>query len=384
MDQTQKPNQKTLQAFRELLSDSGYIHYYLAFGNGNMRQQEWGDYASNLPTQVQALVKLFLLNQWLEITAVSELLGKDVYQLLLSFEILTTKDNFTFTDDYVLVCVNSIWLFCQINSHLAPPSVYFGSDSVALSHYHIPQYGGKSLDLCAGSAIQAMNIARHTQHEVDAVEINPRAIMMARFNLYLNHLDERVKLFNLSAEEYAQQNHNQYSLIVFNPPFVPVPQSHQFPFVGNGGPDGLGMVKTILNLYLPKLAEGGTVEFLGFVPGLNGNPTFIGEFEKILAQHPGYSGHITLVTKFRLQPNNQLYDNMVLRTALNTKILVAAAYEALTEHFRAIHANEVYLYFCRIRKNTKQPSDSQLTVINLARELYLGEIIRSTIWQLPV
>jgi methylase of polypeptide subunit release factors len=364
-----------------VLSSSGYIHYYLAFGNGNMRQDEWIDNADNLSVPLKQLVELFLLNKPIETPVVLELLGEGVHQELLKAEILADESGLTSTNGYILVCFNSILFFCEPNLHLKPPSVYFGPDSVALGTYHIPSFNGKGLDLCAGSAIQAMNVAPRCQ-EVYAVEINERATKLAQFNICLNFLDEKVRLFNLSIEDFAAQNESQFDLIVFNPPFVPIPKSLKFPFVGGGGEDGLGLTKKILTLYLPRLNEGGAIEFLGCGLGANNVAGFVEDLNKFLSGG-NFFGHALLTSKTKLKQGNWFYDTVVLRGALNSNTPVDIAYKVFGEHFEQLGVNEIYSFFMRVEKdNRRQRVDNPIIVTNLAKNLPMGSIILSQSWQL--
>ena len=375
-----KPAFENMQAFRKVLSSSGYIHYYLAFGNGNMRQEDWHDHASNLTSVPQKkFVELFLLNKSLETSVVLELLGEGVHQELLKAEILAEESGLTSTNGYILICFNSILFLCEPNLHLKPPSVYFGPDSVALGTYHIPSFNGKGLDLCAGSAIQAMNVASRCQ-EVYAVEINERATKLAQFNICLNFLDEKVRLFNMSIEDFAAQNESQFDLIVFNPPFVPIPKSLKFPFVGGGGEDGLELTKNILTLYLPRLNEGGAIEFLGFGLGSNGIARFVEDLNKILAGR-NFFGHALLTSKFKLEPGNSFYDTLILRGGLNSNTLIDQTYKAFGEHFEQLGVNEMYVFFMRVEKDSqRQGVDNPIVVTDIAKNLHKGSIILSQPW----
>ena len=121
-----KPTMTYIHEFREILSSSGYLSYYLAFGNGNKRKNEWLKYAQNLKPPLGNLVELFLLNERLETSLVLELLGENVYQELVKAEILVTDDEFTLTDKYILISFNSLIFFCE---HQRQPAIYFGNDS---------------------------------------------------------------------------------------------------------------------------------------------------------------------------------------------------------------------------------------------------------------
>ncbi len=88
---------------------------------------------------------------------------------------------------------------------------------------------GSALDLAAGSAVQGMLAAQHSEHVV-ATDVNPRALNMARFNAVLNGLPNvEVR----SGSMYEPVEHERFDLIVANPPYVISPDS-QFVFRDSG------------------------------------------------------------------------------------------------------------------------------------------------------
>jgi release factor glutamine methyltransferase len=374
---------ETFRTFKELLLQTGYIHYYLAFGNGNVRREEWRDNANGLPSDLRQLVDLFMLHKPFSINQVTTLLGEAMYQTLLEVGIFQTEGNECHSE-FMLICFNSILFFCNFNEHLKQPTVYFGPDSVALGTFHIPHpHNGKCLDLCAGGGIQAMNMAlHHSQSSITAVEINPATAKIAEFNLRFNGFDDRIQVINQSAQDFAIQDQQSYDLIVSNTPFVPVPNTMKFPLVGHGGADGLALTKEILSLYLPKLNPGGAMEFLGFGLGKEGELLFAKELNRIVEQHSGCGGQILITGKTNLRPGNQGYDMMVLRSALNTKLYLDDTYQIFQEHFANLGANEVYFFAARVEKwpSNLAASSPPLTVLNLFKNIYLMDITRTQPW----
>lgn len=368
-----------ISEFRKLLSSSGYIHYYLAFGNGNRRRDEWREHAAKLDTRLRPLVGLLLLNESLPLSEAADALGEGVYQDLRKAGILVEESGRVSSGGHVLLSYNATLFFCQYNLHLQAPAVYFGPDSTATGDFHIPtEGGGKALDLCSGGAIQAMNIAPRYA-EVYAVEINPAAVKVAEYNVGLNFLQDKIKIFNLSVQDFAVQDDSAFDFIVFNPPSVPVPASLKFPLPGAGGEDGLKLSKEILRLYLPKLKSGGAVEFLGFGLGADGGACFTRDFNEILAEN-GSSGHILLTGKIPLDQCNWFYDAIVLRGALNSSdTRVDLSYRAFMEHFEQLGVNELYFFIMRMEKDGRQLANP-VTVTDLAKNIPLGSIILSQPW----
>jgi methylase of polypeptide subunit release factors len=368
-----------ISALRKLLNTTGYMHYYMAFGNGNRRQDDWHEHASKLDETLRQLVGLLLLNEKSSKTAANALLGTGVYQDLCKAHILVEEGEHVSTNGHILVAYNSILFFCQYNLHFEPPAVYFGPDSTATGDFHIPtEGGGTALDLCSGGAIQAMNIATRYDH-VYAVEINPKAVSTAEYNIALNALQDKIKVINASVQDFAAQDNNEFDFIVFNPPSVPIPPELKFPLPGAGGGDGLKLVKDILKLYLPKLKTGGAIEFLGFGLGSNGDARFTRDFDTILTENQA-SGHILLTGKINLKQCNWFYDAIVLRGALNsTDTRVDLSYKIFSDHFSRLDVNELYFFTMRMEKG-KSKKEQPVTVIDLAKNIALGSIILSQPW----
>ncbi len=109
------------------------------------------------------------------------------------------------------------------------------------------------LDLCTGSACLAIVAAlRFPQAQVDAVELSPDALAVARLNVDDYGLGERLALFE--GDLYRPLGDRTYDLILTNPPYVDAPAMAALPAeyrhepVGAlaGGEDGLNLVRTIL------------------------------------------------------------------------------------------------------------------------------------------
>jgi methylase of polypeptide subunit release factors len=76
---------------------------------------------------------------------------------------------------------------------------------------------GAALDLCTGSGIQAVLLARHAERVV-ATDLNPRAVAYADFNVALNGLGSQIETRQGDLLEPVEGE--TFDLIVCNPPFV--------------------------------------------------------------------------------------------------------------------------------------------------------------------
>lgn len=126
------------------------------------------------------------------------------------------------------------------------------SDSLLLRDAIVAPDGRHALDLCTGSGIQALQRASTLEHAV-AVDINPRAVGIARFNAQLNGVGNvDVRVGNL----YAPIGNQQFDLIIANPPFVSSPYATG-PSYHAGGPTGDRVLRRIIAGWGSHLRPGG-------------------------------------------------------------------------------------------------------------------------------
>lgn len=129
-----------------------------------------------------------------------------------------------------------------------PPS----SDSVMLRDALGTQAAPRILDLCTGSGVQALQQAGHADCVV-AVDINARAVAVARLNAQLNgigNVDVRC------GDLYAPVRGEQFDVIIANPPFVSSPYATA-PSYHSGGPSGDRVLRRVLAGLGSHLADGG-------------------------------------------------------------------------------------------------------------------------------
>ena len=112
---------------------------------------------------------------------------------------------------------------------------------------------GRLLDLCTGGGCIAIATAhRFPACVVDATDLSPDALALARENVAMHALEARVRL--LEGDLFAPVQGQRYDLIVSNPPYVnaadlaAMPEEyHAEPAMGLGsGVDGLDITRAIL------------------------------------------------------------------------------------------------------------------------------------------
>jgi ribosomal protein L3 glutamine methyltransferase len=120
------------------------------------------------------------------------------------------------------------------------------------------------LDLCTGSGCLAILAARaFPSATVDAVDISPAALAVARKNVARHRLGRRVRL--VRSDLFAGLGTTRYDLILSNPPYVGLPQMQALPaeyrheprLALAGGSDGLDLVALIVARAEAHLEPGG-------------------------------------------------------------------------------------------------------------------------------
>lgn len=126
---------------------------------------------------------------------------------------------------------------------------------------------GRVLDLCTGSGCIGISAAlTWPAAEADLVELDPDAAALARENVALHGLGDRVRVYEGSLYEPLPVG-NRYDLILSNPPYVDdadmatLPAEYRRePALGlSGGADGLALVRRIIDERAHWLSDDGVL-----------------------------------------------------------------------------------------------------------------------------
>ncbi|MET3131214.1 ribosomal protein L3 glutamine methyltransferase [Oxalobacteraceae bacterium GrIS 1.11] len=127
-----------------------------------------------------------------------------------------------------------------------------------------PEDIGNILELCTGSGCLSIMLADAFQNaSVDAVDISPEALAVARRNVSDYKLEGRVNL--IESDLYRNVPDKKYDLIISNPPYVnsasmaKLPQEYLCePHIAlDGGSDGMDLVRKIVAGAAERLSEDG-------------------------------------------------------------------------------------------------------------------------------
>lgn len=161
----------------------------------------------------------------------------------------------------------------RVDERVIVPRSYIGEilmrgvlESEGLGLVPEPEEIGRVLDLCTGSACLAIIAAGCFPHaEIDAVELSPAALEVARLNVADYDLEDRVHLFE--GDLFAPLKGERYDLIIANPPYVTAEEVAAFPpeygsepqMAHIAGADGLDITRRILAEAHNHLNPGGAL-----------------------------------------------------------------------------------------------------------------------------
>jgi hypothetical protein len=258
---------QVLSALAWRLTRLGYAEYVKSFNPLSIGSSRWLTADVSIPDHLTAIVRLFLLGEPLDRAALEDVIG-DFLDDLIAVGVIDEEAGVVCTPGIVLLPIARHWVFV---SRPGPnPLLYVGDDSMGLFWRQSIRPHGSCLDLCTGPGLQALAASSAAAH-VDAVEVNPVAMAIAQLNVAMNGLDDRidVHLGNL----YEPVSGAVYDNILANPPFLPVPATVNYPFVGHGSADGLRVVRDILAGLTNALAPDGVAQIICAVPGEGARPT---------------------------------------------------------------------------------------------------------------
>ncbi|HTL66993.1 MAG TPA: 50S ribosomal protein L3 N(5)-glutamine methyltransferase [Lacunisphaera sp.] len=122
------------------------------------------------------------------------------------------------------------------------------------------------VDVCTGSGCLAVLLARQFPGaKVDAIELSPAALAVAKFNLAAHGLTRRVRLHR--SDVFDAVPRAAYDVILSNPPYVPTRELRGLPeefrrepaLALDGGRDGLDVIRKLLRQARDRLQPHGIV-----------------------------------------------------------------------------------------------------------------------------
>jgi hypothetical protein len=146
------------------------------------------------------------------------------------------------------------------NLRVGPDHVLgISSASSSLAQLTVREPVARALDLGTGCGVQALHLATHAQ-EVLATDVNERALWLTRLNAELDGVADRVEVTEGSL--YDPVAHEQFDLIVTNPPFVISPATDERLVYRDSGLPGDEVVRRVVTGAPPHLRPGGWAQVL--------------------------------------------------------------------------------------------------------------------------
>ncbi|MGD2034064.1 MAG: methyltransferase [Bacteroidales bacterium] len=94
-----------------------------------------------------------------------------------------------------------------------------GTDGVLLGAWATVENTRRVLDIGTGTGLIAIMLAQRSNAFVDAIEIDETAANQAKENSLESPWDQRVRIYNLSLQDFLTHYDLHYDLIVSNPPY---------------------------------------------------------------------------------------------------------------------------------------------------------------------
>lgn len=214
----------------------------------------------NVSNKDSVLAKFFLLCESVEKEQLSLVIGDINTQFLIDSGYAYTDNDIIIPDNYVLIPIKNKLLvvnppYKKFRNGKKVPDLYVGADSLKLINYFKGEKRETLLDLCSGSGIIGIALSDYV-NKIDFVEIREDVIDVLKFNLLINRIsEERVEV--KKSDLYEELANKKYNYIVTNPPFIPTPEDNLLPVCGDGGIDGMDIIRRILKDLTKYLKQDG-------------------------------------------------------------------------------------------------------------------------------
>ncbi|MBV8726526.1 MAG: methyltransferase [Candidatus Eremiobacteraeota bacterium] len=332
-----------LQAFANAVAERGYTEFMASFNPLAYRPEIYSVYRFNADPRVRAVIDFLLLRKSVRAEGLDEALG-DSWRCLLELSLAELDARGWATMQGLALQYHYGILFFTDAGMSRDPNVYFGDDSIALFPRIYVTPAQTALDLCSGSGIQAMQLAR-SAGSVAAVEINPRARRVLSVNAALNSQEHKVNIYGGSLFNELPEG-VRFDVVTANPPLVPFPDSVRYPFVGHGGADGLAITSNILEGLRERLTARGRAHIIGLTLSNGARLVTEDQFRQIAAECE-LDITLTLIAHLPLSESSFWMRGLVgtaLPVAGKSRTAIDSAFADVLSKYGATHLASCYIF----------------------------------------
>ncbi|SHH32493.1 Methyltransferase small domain-containing protein [Caloranaerobacter azorensis DSM 13643] len=305
-----------------------------------------------IPSYLRNIFEFMLLGKSMNVKELEEIIGKKRVTLLLESGLAYSFEDQIRLNDYTVIVYQQLYFLVDLNCKYETcqdkyPNTYIGYDSYRLGENILFKRNTKVLDLCSGSGIQGILAARSAS-EVYCVELNPVAANMAIFNVKLNELEDKVRI--IEGDLFNEVKGQKFDIIYSNPPFIPMIKGVNYPICGDGGEDGLFIVRKIIGGLQEHLNENG--EFIMFCQML-GDEENIFYLEELKNNFYDKKWKVEVISTDRMYLGFQNRSVTELTKMINPDIDKNIVISRLEKIYRSMNAKYLYTTLIKIKQNNK-------------------------------
>jgi hypothetical protein len=344
--------QDHLAAFGDYLTEIGYADSQTMLMGMPYRYLDAPEFIRRLraivPRDLRLALRLFALG---EPVATEELDHSGLRHFLPTLRdcgLLNMREGQLRTNSLRCQVVDGCYLFVSQSRGPGEILAYFGDDSIKLTRHLQGHMGQRALDACCGSGIQSILLAR-LGLTVVGVDIQEAVLHLARINCAINNVSARTTFYHADLADFHPTD--TFDIIVTNPPLLPIPAELRYTLVGDGGENGLGITRRVIELFMTHSAPQARATLIGLCLGSD-KTVELTALVQALGCQTKYACQIWLINRLEAAKEGH---NIVLTSSAqfgeSYSHGITAWAKLCTEH----KANFVYTYLLTLTKGTTAP-----------------------------